>query len=205
MKQFIFLVTLVFCVKSVSAQTQSDPAALFKMMVFLDNDNSRFPQMDTTVIKGDSLYSAFSEVYVFALDSLSAPNFGDYKFYKLNMDETITTRKLKRYEAQYIGIISNPSSYYVLAVNSITGLSYRLKGFRANDFFTFLYDFKESLKNQTHEKLSDTKFLKQYKVEGLDFECLYKGLKAKEFDSDKYHCLRKVSDPIPAHAIKWDD
>jgi hypothetical protein len=85
-----------------------------------------------------------------------------------------------------------------MAIEMTTGICYRLKGFRANDFLMFLADFKEDYNEERtrKKKLSFLDFLNGLKVNELDFERLYKGLKAEEIDSRKYPCLKRCSDPL---------
>ena len=49
-------------------------------------------------------------------------------------------------------------------------MSYRLKGFRSNDFFSFLKDIKQDYYYLYKENLSDKDFLNKYIIEGLDFQ-----------------------------------
>ena len=107
--------------------------------------------------------------------------------------------KLINDEFQYIGFGSGMCDFYVLALNPKTGISYCLSGFDVNDFLGFLSDFKASYFNDTGKKLKTSKFIKNYKVENLDFECLYKGLKTDGIDREKHPCLIRCSDRIKMH------
>ena len=120
----------------------------------------------------------------------------DNKFINnVSYSRAIASNEIKNYSIpvnKYIG-------QYVIAINPRTGRSYRLSGFNGNDFLGFLSDFKEEFKQKNKSRLSNKKFLKGYYVEGIDFNCLYKGLKAQEVDRYKYPCLIRCSDPVSIH------
>jgi hypothetical protein len=193
-----------------NAQLKVDAVSIFKMQLFVDNKNSNFRGMDSMVIKNDSLYKAFSDAVDFKLDTLKITGNWEltksvfathYQFYQLlaydnqkksHTQNIIYKRKLNSNEEQFFMI----GGSCVLAINQKTGLSYRLKGFNSNDFLNFLSDFKEAYKESTGDKLSTSEFLKNYKVYGLDFQCLYQGLKQDNIDRDKYPCLKRISDPV---------
>ena len=75
-------------------------------------------------------------------------------------------------------------------------MTYRLKGFNGNDFLSFLRDFKEIYKRKTDKAISSNKLIKKYKIPDVNFKCLYKGLRAKNIDIQKYPCLIRFSDPV---------
>jgi len=202
----IFL--LFFCALSfnnLNAQSKTDIESIFKMQLFLNRKNVQFRTMDSSIVKNDSLYKVFEEVTNLKIDTLKLENkiTGDFEeefqFFKLSIDEIRNNRKLINDEFQYIGFGSGMCDFYILALNRKTGISYRLSGFDVNDFFGFLSDFKVSYFNSTGKKLKTSKFIKNYKVENLDFECLYKGLKIDGIDRKKYPCLMRCSDRIKMH------
>jgi hypothetical protein len=113
----------------------------------------------------------------------------------------IINKDIKGDSASYF-FIPNNCDVYVLCINKSTGMSYRLKGFRGNDFFSFMKDIKKGYYYLHKENLSDKDFLNKYIIEGLDFRCMYEGLKMSNPDVNKYPCL-KVCDyktvTFPAH------
>ncbi|KAA5536541.1 hypothetical protein F0919_02415 [Taibaiella lutea] len=204
MKKILIILFFISSINSLNAQKNTDPVSLFKMMLFLDKDNVVFRGMDTNVVKNDSLYDVFRDYYNISFDTLKPNNnlaLRDYfQFYRLDIRKLKGNRKLQNNEAQYIGIFTGTMQEYILAMNLETGICYRLQGFRGNDFLMFLTDFKDMYKEKEQKPLSNSTFLKKYNVDGLDFECLYKGLRAKDYDSEKYPCLKRCSDPFKAHA-----
>lgn len=195
-------------------QNRTDAESIFKMFLFLNTENVSFKGMDITVSKNDSLYKAFSDVVYPKLDilkniksnlqyELAIPK---YKFYELVIydtakkdytDNIIYKRKLNLNEGQFFGVYVGGCDSYIIAINQYTGASYRLKGFNINDFLAFLSDFREEYSKQSGKQLSTKSFLNGYAIEGLDFECLYDGLTAKEMDRKKYPCLRRAADITP--------
>jgi hypothetical protein len=100
-------------------------------------------------------------------------------------------------KTRYLGYVSIPvyncnDLGYVLCVNTISGRSYRLQGFYGNDFFSLLEDVKEEYQKSNGKRLSTKSFLKNYSVEGIDFKCIYKGLRSG--DVKDYPCLKSCSD-----------
>lgn len=192
------------------AQLKVDAPSIFKMQLFLNSKIEVVGGKDAAVVISDSLYKACSDAVDFKLDTLKITGSWEltksvfssqYRFYQLlaydDQKKTYTKniiykRKLNDLEEQFFLIRES----CVLAINQRTGLSYRLKGFNSNDFLNFLSDFREAYKESTGSGLSIKDFLKNYKVEGLDFECLYKGLRQDETDREKYPCLKRASDPV---------
>jgi hypothetical protein len=189
---------------SSNAQVSTDAASVFRMQLFVDNKNVTFSGMDPMVVKSDSLYEAFRNAVDLKLDTLKVAGSRElarsvfssqYQFYRLlayDKKSIIYKKKLNSSEGQFFMISGN----CILAINQRTGLSYRLQGFNGNDFLNFLSDFKEGYKESTGDVLSTKDFLKNYQVEGLDFECLYQGLKQDKIDREKYPCLKRNSEPV---------
>jgi hypothetical protein len=188
----------------VKAQSNVDANFLFKMWLFSDREsNNEFS-------KSDSLFIAFSTATELKLDKIECDLFGiSYHFYFLRLydiknnkfinnvsySRTIASNEIKNFIIpvnKYIG-------QYVISVNPKTGRSYRLSGFNGNDFLGFLSDFKEVFNQKNKSRLSNKEFLKKYYVEGIDFNCLYRGLKAKKIDKKNYPCLIRCSDPVSIH------
>lgn len=205
MKSIAVVLIICFGSANVFAQVKTDAVSIFKMQLFLDKKNNDYRGMDSTVVKSDSLYKAFSNVVNLKLDTLKISGIWEftksalapqYKFYRLSLSNCIYTRNLNNGEEQFYAFSSGYIDAYILAVNQKTGLVYRLKGFNGNDFLGFLLDFKAEYEESIGEKLTTKKFLKSYKVEELDFQCLYQGLYSDETDRNKYPCLKRVSDAV---------
>lgn len=197
MKAKIYIILLIISTIKMYSQVNIDAVSIFKMHLFLDSKN----KMDTIMTKNDSLYRAFCDVVILKLDTLKVS--GDYyltksvfrpkfKFFQLN--EYSYTKKLDEKELQLFWIYGDRIS--AIAINQETGKSYRLLGFDNNDFLFFLADFREAYKEKNGNELRIKQFFKNYSVDKLNFECLYKGLKKSEIDRIKYPCLGRVSDII---------
>ncbi|WP_369998908.1 hypothetical protein [Winogradskyella sp.] len=76
---------------------------------------------------------------------------------------------------------------YVLGIHKNSLYSFKLKGYFLNDFNSFIvYLRKNNYKNVKRRK----SFTKNYKVKGLDFDCLFRSLKIKQSkDLKKYPCI----------------
>lgn len=74
--------------------------------------------------------------------------------------------------------------------------SFCLQGFNDNDFLAFLADFIEEYSDHNIDKITVKGVLWNFKVEGLDFECLYQNLKQDKIDRDKYPCLKRVNELV---------
>lgn len=210
MKRVFFFTILSSIWLHSNAQLKIDAVSIFKMQLFVNSKIETIKGIDSIIIINDSLYKAYSDAIDFKLDTLKVTGnweltkslfSSQYQFYQLlaydNQKKIYTTniiykRKLNSNEEHFLIIKGS----CILAINQKTGLSYKLKGFNSNDFFNFLSDFKEAYKESTGNKLSTKEFLKNYKVDELDFECLYQGLKQDKVDREKYPCLKRNSDPV---------
>ncbi len=204
MKILCFLIMICSKPLVLNAQSNTDANFIFKVWLFTDREGSK------EASKSDSLFTAFNAITELNLDKIDCDLLGiNYQFYHLRLydiknnkfinnvsySRAIASNEIKNYSIpvnKYIG-------QYVIAINPRTGRSYRLSGFNGNDFLGFLSDFKEEFKQKIKSRLSNKKFLKGYYVEGIDFNCLYKGLKAQEVDRHKYPCLIRCSDPVSIH------
>lgn len=198
----IYFVVLILSFTKLSAQTETNESEIFKMQLFLNKKSFKKSNQDT--INNVSLsYKMFSDLFVLKMNELNVENSllgnleTNYVFYKVQESEIMYKRKLSNDEYRYFDIECYPDYYYILAINLNTGASYRLAGFESNDFITFFIDFRDHYLN---EKLTLKKFLKDYKVENLDFHCMSEGLDIKKtIDRTKYQCLKKCSDFLKLH------
>lgn len=195
---FLIILILLFTFEMFS-QIETDAVSTFKMQIFMDKKSVTF-ESDIS-IKNDSLYNAFSDNIILKLDTLKIK--GEYtlvesalspqfKFFQLIGHSY--KKKLSELELKLFWVFGD--KICTIAINQETGKSYRLMGFNTNDFLSFYSDYKEEFEKKQEKNLKIKKFLKDYKVEKLDFECMYKGLKNIYIDRVKYPCLARASDPI---------
>lgn len=201
-KKLPILLLFIISLSNGYAQSKNNVEDIYKMHLFLNKKNSVFRNMNSSISKNDSLYKVFREIVIIKIDTLKMDNSlsgfleENYQFYKLSEKNITYKREFKKDEYSYLIPEVMINSYYVLAVNTSTGASYRLAGFDINDFMMFLSDFKENYLNGNMKRLKTNYFLNNYKVEDLDFNCLYEGLRKKEIDRDKYSCLKRCSEPL---------
>lgn len=183
---FLFLSlhsTKVFCQERAVNEVE-----IFKMQLFLDKKINK----DDNVVKDGSLYTEFVNKVDIKLDLLKSRGFNEtIKFYYLDADKNISL-KIDPYSNKDFFFQFHMGFYttYVLCVNIKNGKSYRILGFDGNDFLDFINDYTND------KEISVKQFFKSCWVNGVDFECLYKGLKDREENRYKYPCLKRVSDPI---------
>lgn len=194
MKTRIGLFFLLFiCSLPLSAQLTVNVNDLFKMHLFLE----RRLFADNDLNKNDDLYSFFSDHTSISPNLLNSELIGsDYHFYRINLKDDIKfheTLYSSTDHKDFFGVIYGFNEDYILCVDHKSGQSYRIQGFDGNDFLDFLEDYCE------RERISVRNFLHWRSVEGIDFKCLYRALRSKERNRDKYPCLQRVSDPIRIH------
>ncbi|MBW6498906.1 MAG: hypothetical protein K0B09_10985 [Bacteroidales bacterium] len=82
-------------------------------------------------------------------------------------------------------------SNFVLAYSHKKNRFYKIKGFVNNEFDIFYYDYSITSDNLEKKVLRNRRsFLRNYKIEGIDLNCLYKSLRAKRKHSlGDYPCL----------------
>ena len=199
MKLLIYSI-LVFNCLTLKAQSSVDIEDIFKLQLFLDKKSSSHSSTKD-LVKNDSLYQVFSNSIELYIDTLEVESklyeFRDpFQYYKIDLKNVTQKLSSEDYEIQSLSLFYGFNSICILAINPKTGLTYRLRGFNGNDYFTFLQDFKEIYKGQTGNTLSSNKLIKKYKLPEVDFKCLYKGLKANSRDTRKYPCLIRYSDPV---------
>jgi hypothetical protein len=183
---------MLFCMTfNSSAQNTTNAKALFKMWLFLDKLNVRDLEDTSKVSKDYLLFLAFYDVIELKLDTLTSQGFNalNYKFYSMSLD-SLQLKKIPIKQEKELLLFAGGFKTFVIGVNHQTGQSYRLVGFNGNDFLSLLSDLKET------NSVSNSMFFRNYKVEGLDFTCLYEGLRAKKKNIKQFPCLKRCSDPI---------
>ena len=200
MKKIGILIISLSFVFLLNGQNNVDIESIFKMQIFLDLKYVN----GMNVTKNDSLYLFFSNNISLNIKKLKTEDIIDeFQFYSLNAQDDIRyNNSLFKYKANppsFVFITSGFTSEFIICINSESGLSYRLFGFNGNDFFSFLSDYKERYNKISwgEETISNKRFLRECKVENLDFNCLYEALRAKDLnirDIQKYPCLNRVND-----------
>lgn len=190
---FVFALNFI----NLNAQVKENESEIFKMQLFL-NRKAFVKNNDDSLSNLSSSYKIFSDLFILQMNELKVENklsgvLGcDYVFYEVIESEIKRKRELSSIEYKYLDFECYPANKYILAINLKTGLSYRLSGFETNDFISFFIDFKSYYLNR---KLNIKTFLNDFKVENLDFECMYKGLNIKKMiHNTMYPCLKKCSD-----------
>lgn len=185
------------------SQQSVDGEFLFKTWFFLEkvNESNSYTKYHS---KDSSLFEFFLKEVDLKIDTLVTSGFHiDYLFLSVCQfyNDSLVNKNAIVYKGEsqkngylYTGIPINHCEGYTLAINRVTGRSYRLKGFRGNDFLTLLgdikMDHKERMKgNKFLKAFRVDKFLKEYKVDGIDFICLYKALNS--FKKRNAACLSK--------------
>jgi hypothetical protein len=198
----ILFITVFFSLtESLLAQKSTDTKFIFKTWLFLEQNNTSSRYATQYPIKDSSLFNLFQSGLDIKFDTLKTKGFSDnYIFLSIptvggrsdikNKVITYTTPKL----VEYINIPVDNCEAYVLCINKFKGTSYRMKGFTGNDFLSLFKEIKNDYWESKKQTLSIKQFLKSNLVEGLDFECLYKGLTSGKADSKEFPCLQICSD-----------
>ena len=197
------LLTL-FCLISFNlfGQSKNNVEDIFKMELFLNKKNTSYMDTTNSISKNDSLYKKFKEILNIKIEKLKIDNKlsgfleNDYQFFMLSEKNVSYNKSFDAKEYRYLQIEMMIDSYYILAINIKTGANYRLAGFDSNDFTNFLLDFKEQYLISNSIKLKNSTFFNKFKVEYLDFKCMYDGLKSEQLDREKFTCLKRCSDPF---------
>lgn len=157
--------------------------------------------MNDFPVKDSSLFYLYESTINLKLDTLNSKGFpSDYLFLsvvplkdnKVINDSALTYNRTNH--LSYLSIPINNCEGYILCINKSSGRSFRIQGFYGNDFLTLLQEVKEESMKSREKKLSTKSFLHNYSVEGLDFKCIYKGLRSGEKDTKKFPCLKNCSD-----------
>lgn len=196
----IFIVKLFSLLHSldVFSQNSTDGSFLFKTWLFLESKNNQSQYDIEFPVKDSAVFSLFLVNVTLDLDTLRSKGFSNnFIFLSLSLNKQSLTVNdsikalVYNKNSPFIKYFSIPTfcDRYVLCVNRNTGLSYRLQGFSGNDFFSLLRDLNKELAFSSGEKINLKKFLKNYFVKDIDFECIAKGLKSGVYDLRKYPCL----------------
>ena len=125
-------------------------------------------------------------------DTLKSENFDDYIFLSVSP----TLKNPNNLSVEHFPIVPDNCKEYVVALSKDIGAFYRLKGFKINDFPSFIAD----LRDDQYFKLESYKsFKKHFHVDNLDLGCLYKAFKDYGRDTEKYPCLSRCRDLMSTH------
>lgn len=195
----ILMLVLASSFLNINAQNKENLEFIFKSNLFFDSER---------INKNSISFEKFQKLVDINISELSSEGFSDdyvfmilnlYDFEKFEYVENVSySPKLTPDELDEFYIADNPYKYikgYVLCVNLSNGRSYKLHGFNNNDFISFFRDLKEDrfIDYKYDYSLTIRKFLKDFKVEKVDFHCLYRANKAYKFDSE---CLGRMSGPL---------
>ena len=178
------------------SQENTDGSYLFKIWLFIEKMNVVTLNSNSYPTKDSSLFNLFDKNIRILPDTIESKGFPDrYIFLSLGVKKTSVNNsnrgsKIIRGDSASYFFFPNECDEYIICIDKVSGLSYRLKGFRGNDFFSLMMEIKRQYRALYKENLDDKDFFSLYKVEGLDFRCIYEGLKSFNFQSDKYECLK---------------
>ena len=202
-EKILIIIVLLSLSEKLVAQKTSDAEFLFKTWLFLEHNNTKSRDAVQFISKDSSVFNLLLNNIDLRFDTLKTKGFvKDYIFLSLvvvGQNNVLKTSgiKYKKYKfLGFIGIPENNCEAYVLCINKSKGTSYRIKGFYGNDFLGLLHEIQVYYLDDKKKKLAIKQFLKDYTVEGLDFECLFEGLTSNESDFNKFPCLKNCSDAI---------
>ena len=195
----------MFFINSLTANAQktSDVKFLFKTWLFLEHVNTESREAILFPVKDSALFSLWQNAIELKLDTLKKTGFSkDYIFVSISLkkldiplkDFPIVYKQWKMID--YLDMPVDSCGAYVLCVNKRAGISYRLRGFRENDFLGLYRDIRGDFEGRTTKRLSIRRFLKQYTVNDLDFECLYEGLTSNKVNLKEFPCLQRCANDV---------
>jgi hypothetical protein len=180
------------------AQKSTDGIFLFKTWFYIEHINNDSRYASDFSVKDSSVFSLFINNIDLKLDTLSSKGFSNqYVFLSLTLNEQVknATHRSKslvyNMETEFLSYIVIPAfcDRYVLCVNKVTGTSYRIQGFAGNDFLSLLMSIKEEFALRYKKQLKTNTFFKDYSAGGIDFKCIYNGLRSGQYNTKKHPCL----------------
>lgn len=204
MFKIISVILLLHVCESGYCQLNTDGEYLLKMWFFIEHENIKSPYSTQFLVKDSSLFLLFERDINLRFDTLQSQGFNsDYIFLSVAFlkndkepDDSILIYDNKTMYLDYLSTPANNCDGYVLVINTVTGTSFRLGGFSGNDFLSLFQEIKEKYWETNNKHLSMKRFLKTYSIEGMDFNCIYKGLTSKKADEQKYSCLKHCKDYV---------
>jgi hypothetical protein len=175
--------------------SQNNINSVFKSLLVLNGTITLKENDSTKVSKIETLISNIDlDIEELKSEDFIPSFFYDYKVYKFNVDTNKITLK------KDIPIIINFGlcTEYILIFNHSLNKYYRIKGFKNNDFNSFLDDL--ILYNQEKIKLKQIlKDLQLLNFKDLDFNCLYEASKDSPNNRWKYPCMFICTDAKSSH------
>ena len=199
--KYFTILNLILIIGVSHAQSSTDAVDIFYMQLFLDKENIKKYNEGDQITKNYQLFTKFKNNVNLKINKLEKHNKlkgnleFDFEFYSLTNDGLIYN-DIEAERNLYINYFCNDFTY-ILAINNRNGKSYRLAGFNGNDFLIFFQDLKEDYLQSNLKKLSHSHFFRSYRVDKLDFKCLYNSF-VKGRDK-YYHCRKRCSDRLSLH------
>lgn len=204
-KKITYLI-LLFCYSSQAQQKAGiDFEHIFKNWIYIEKTSDLVKDkynINPFTIKNDSVYAIFSKNIKLKISDVKSnlpPNY-EVKSLLLNESNVINTdSNLTPYNIGINSFAYNPQcdGELILIFNKNTGMSYRVKGFNGNDCLIFLTDLKISIFKKSGKEFKRNRLLKDYKIEGVDLECIYRVLIDEKSNYHKlFPCLKSCLDPI---------
>jgi hypothetical protein len=137
------------------------------------------------------LFDQFNSLQV-SWDTLQAENFDDFIFLSVSP----SLKNPRNISMDNFSLTPNNCKEYVVCFSKDVGQMFRLKGFKNNDFPSFMLHLKK--KGYVHLKSRST-FVKHYAVERLDLGCLFEAFKALDANTDRFRCIQTCSDNVTTH------
>lgn len=127
----------------------------------------------------------------FKIDTLQSTDFTNITFLRIDPN----FRNPENIPIPELPLLIGNCDAFTVALNGRT--IYRLKGFRVNDFPSFL----DKLKSLNYSNVNSYRgFVKNYEVHGLDLGCLYKAFKRPiNINKTKHKCLLSCSELVTTH------
>lgn len=184
MKKIFFLSFLIICFVSVYSQNRYniDTTKLLysAKLQILESESAEFNQKNITVFLEKQQTSflkskGFSDVYFILIKN------------RASYFDSIFTEKHKE---DFKKNLRFHACNYVLSYNCRTGLYYKLKGFRNNDFEAFINDMIRTNNIMDFTIENKDVFMYSYYVEDLDLSCLWEYYFGKRKKRKEYDCVK---------------
>ena len=168
------LVGMLFGVTAISQQIP-DYSEMFKMQLFTElsvvtNDHD-------FVAKNANVFSIVNSSTNVTLHPLKSEGFHE-KFLFFEVDAT-KGKDIEYNESEYrLNLLIGWGSKYIFCIDTSSFILYRITGFNGSDFWDFLEVCQDK---QRLRSFNINKFVKNHKVDNVNFKCIYKGLRAKKY------------------------
>ena len=182
---------LIFILCSYNVYSQNDINNVFKTMLILDGcikQEIKKQESDISLLN-KNIQIEIDELISKRIEKIFYPYyFEDYQIFSF----TVGKNKIISNETFYLN--SSSCKTYILIFNIKNKRYYRVKGFNANDFNHLLADIINSNRIEISER-EIVQDLDDLKLDGLDFQCLYKALKDSPKKRMEYPCMATCTAP----------